>query len=276
MLESGFVRRVEGGTPFYSCVALQELGFLRHGFSTRHGGVSLLPERSLNLSQVSWDVPANVAENRRRFLAALHLENAQLATLSQVHSDRLHILDENTPAENGRPEADALGTRRNGIAIAVQVADCFPILVADARQRIVAAIHAGWRGILARIFEKTAAGLRAAFGTDPSDLVIAIGPGIRSCCFEVGPEVVEKFQDAYPRAQLSRPHPTRERKYFLDLTQALQIQFEKIGLDRDNIFDQGSCTCCNSSEFFSYRRDGPRSGRMMGLITLEKTLVVGS
>jgi len=200
----------------------------------------------------------------------LHLEDAHLATLSQVHSDRLHILDENTPLENGRPEADALATRRGGTAIAVQVADCFPILVTDARRRIVAAIHAGWRGILARIFEKTVAGLRVAFGTDPVDLMVAIGPGIRSCCFEVGPEVVEKFKEEYPRVQLSRPHPTRRRKYFLDLMQALQIQFEAIGLNRDNIFDQGDCTCCSAGEFFSYRREGPRSGRMMGLIALAK------
>jgi hypothetical protein len=271
MLEGGFLRRDETSLPFYSCIALQESGFLRHGFSTRHGGVSPLPQRSLNLSQVSWDMPANVSENRRRFLAALNLENAQLATLSQVHSDRLHILDENTPAENARPEADALGTCRDGIAIAVQVADCLPILVADPRQRIVAAIHAGWRGILARIFAKTVAGLRAAFGTDPSDLIIAIGPGIRSCCFEVGPEVVEEFHNAYPGVRLSKPHPTRYCKYFLDMPQALQIQFEEIGLNGDNIFDLGACTCCNTGEFFSYRCEGPRSGRMMGLIALKKT-----
>ena len=271
MLESGFLRRDEGGTPVYSCVALRELGFLRHGFSTRHGGVSPLPQGSLNLSLVSWDAPENVVENRRRFLAALNLEDAQLATLSQVHSDRLHILDEKTLVENGRPEADALGTCRDGIAIAVQVADCFPILVADSRRRTVAAIHAGWRGVLARIFTKTAAGLRAAFGADPSDLVTAIGPGIRSCCFEVGPDVAEKFQAAYPGARLSRPHPSRNGKYLLDMPQALQIQFEEVGLNRDNIFDLGVCTCCNTDEFFSYRREGPQSGRMMGLIALRTT-----
>jgi hypothetical protein len=268
MPESGFVKRENGGTSFYSCVALEELGFLRHGFSTRHGGVSPLPHNALNLSLVSWDVPANVHENRRRFLAALHLEAARLATVSQVHSDRLHILDEKTPVENG--QADALATRRERIAIAVQVADCFPILVADVRRRVVAAIHAGWRGTLARIVEKTAAGLRTAFGTDPADVVTAIGPGIRSCCFEVGPEVVEQFQAAYPRVQLSRPHPTRSGKYLLDLMQALWIQFEAVGLKADRIFDQGGCTCCNTGEFFSYRREGRHSGRMMGIIALRQ------
>lgn len=263
------MRRDGGGTPFYSCVALEELGFLRHGFSTRHGGVSPLPQSSLNLSLVPWDVQSNVHENRRRFLTALHLEDAQLATLSQVHSDRLYILDENTPAENGRTEGDALATRRNGIATAVQVADCFPILMVDARRRVVAAIHAGWRGILARIVEKTAAGLCSAFGTDPADLVTAIGPGIRSCCFEVGPEVVEQFHEAYPRAQLSRPHPTRAHKYLLDLMQPLQIQFQDAGLKADRVFDQSGCTSCNTDEFFSYRREGRHSGRMMGVIALK-------
>ena len=263
------MRRDEGGTPIYSCVALEEFGFLRHGFSTRLGGVSPLPQDSLNLSLVSWDVAANVHENRRRFLAALHLESARLATVAQVHADRLHILDENDAAGNKRTEADALATDRDGIAIAVQVADCFPILMADVHRSVVAAVHAGWRGTLARIVEKTAAGLRAAFGTDPADLVTAIGPGIRSCCFEVGPEVVEQFREAYPQIQLSRPHPAHTRKYLLDLTQALEAQFEAAGFRPDRIFDQGFCTCCNTAEFFSYRREGRHSGRMMGAIALK-------
>ena len=269
MFRGGFVRREKGGTAFYSCIALNEIPFLRHGFSTRHGGVSALSADSLNLSLVSWDSAANVAENRRRFLAALGLEHVHVATLSQVHSDRLHILDENVPAENGRPEADALATRQRGIAIAVQVADCFPIIVVDPKNRAVAAVHAGWRGTLARIFTKTVAGMRAAFGSEASDLITAVGPGIHPCSFEVGPEVAEEFRVEYPGAYLSRPHPAQQGKYLLDLPQALRIQFQEAGLRPDSIFDLDACTCCNTNEFFSYRGEGTYSGRMMALVCLE-------
>ncbi len=228
-----------------------------------------MPLKELNLSQVSWDTPANVAENRRRFLAALSLEDVPLVTLAQVHSARLHILDENTPPENGSPRADALATLQDSVAIGVQVADCFPILVADPRKKVIAAIHAGWRGTLERIFSRTVAGLRTGFGTDPADLITAIGPGIRRCCFEVGPEVVDEFREAYPGVGLAKAHPTRPRKYFVDLLQALQIQFDETGLKRDKVFDLGACTHCSTSEFFSYRGEGPHSGRMMAVIAMK-------
>jgi polyphenol oxidase len=268
MLESGFLRLEENGIVCYSCVALRKLPFLRHAFSTRHGGVSPLPAEALNLSHVSWDSPANVAENRRRFLAALRLDEVPLLTLAQVHSARLHILDENRVPENGRPQADAVATARNGVAVGVQVADCFPILVADPRKRVVAAIHAGWRGTLERIFSKTVAGLRDQFGTDSADLIAAIGPGIRPCCFEVGPEVVDRFREAFPGVKLATPRHARDDKWLLDLPRALQVQFEESGLDRDRIFDLGACTCCNTGEFFSYRGEGARSGRMMAVIAM--------
>jgi polyphenol oxidase len=268
MGDGGFKRQEENGIPYYACIAFQEFPFLRHGFSTRHGGVSPLPLTALNLSQVSWDSPTNVAENRRRFLAALRLEHVPLVTLSQVHSSRLHILDENTPPENGRPQADAVATMRSGTAIGVQVADCFPILVADPRKRVIAAIHAGWRGTLERIFSKTVAGLRAGFGTDPADLITAVGPGIHPCCFEVGPEVVDQFRAAYPGVKLAGPHPARHGKYFIDLPKALQLQFEETGLNVDNVFILNACTRCNTGEFFSYRGEGPQSGRMMAVIAI--------
>jgi YfiH family protein len=268
MSGDGFRRREENGVAFYTCTALDALPGIRHGFSARHGGVSRLPERALNLSAVDWDVPSNVDENRRLFLTALELQAAHLATLAQIHSDRIHIIEQNLAGTNDRPKADAQATGIPGVALAVQVADCFPVLMADRRRRGVSAIHAGWRGTAARIASKTAAKMRERFGCDPGELVVAIGPGIRSCCFEVGPEVAALFREQFPETALCRTSSQEGSKCLLDLPRALALQLEEAGVPQQNIFDLQACTRCNTSEFFSYRGEGIRSGRMMGIIGL--------
>jgi polyphenol oxidase len=268
MIQDPFVRREAGGLAYYSCIALEKVAGLRHGFSTRHGGTSALPEDALNLSFVPHDLPGSVTENRRRFLEALNVEKNQLATVSQIHSDRLVLVEDAAMAGRG-PEGDAIGTALAGVAVAVRVADCFPLLVADPRANAIAAIHAGWRGVLHRIFSKTAAGMKAAYGSDPRDWIVTVGPGIRSCCFEVGMEVSSAFAQEFPGAELIASASSRPGKVYLDLTRALRIQFTESGVDPANVFDLGACTCCHTDEFFSYRAEGPQSGRMMALICRE-------
>src|SRR5262245_4292074 len=266
MTREEFVRRVADGVPYYSCSALDELRFLRHGFSTRHGGVSL-PADNLNLSQVSWDSVEHVDENRRRFMTALGLGTATLATLSQIHSDRLHIIEEKEGQWNRRPQADALATRLQSVAVAVQIADCFPILMVDPRARAIAGVHAGWRGTLARIVSKSVQMMKRALDCDPTRLMLAIGPGIRRCCFEVGPEVVEAFDREFPGARLAEPHPAKPGSSLMDLRQALDVQFDEAGIPRSQVFDLAMCTRCRLDEFFSYRGEGPKSGRLMAVIS---------
>jgi hypothetical protein len=265
MVDRGFSRRERNGIPFYVCRALEEISDLRHGFSTRNGGVST-PSGCLNLGCVAWDTPEFVEENRRRFLSAIGAERSRLATLSQIHSDRVQIVESNCGWWSGSIEGDALATCLGGTAVAVQVADCFPILIADTRTHAVAAIHAGWRGTLTRILSKTVSALRAAYGCDPSLLLIAIGPGIRSCCYEVGQEVVDLYRQEYPGVEVASPHASRPGKYLMNLHAALSVQVCEAGIDPARVFDLGLCTCCGAHEFFSYRRDGPSSGRMMGAI----------
>lgn len=272
MAANGFVRREAKGVSFYCCSALEEIPFLRHGFSTRHGGVSPLPVDSLNLGRVAWDAAERVEENRRRFMAALNLQGVSLTTLSQAHSDRVHIIEENSGQWNHRTEGDALVTRLAGLALAVQVADCFPILIADPETGAIAGVHSGWRGTLARIALKTIEKMTADFGCNPARLIAAIGPGIRACCFEVGPEVVSSFELKFPGARLTAARSGDADKHLLDLRKALDLQFEEAGLSPVNIFDLGACTRCGVDEFFSYRGEGPRSGRMMGLIARTRDL----
>lgn len=252
---------------YYSCTAFEGIPCLRHGFSTREGG-SGVDERSLNLNYSPRDSVERVRGNRQRFLAALHLENARLATLRQVHSNRVYIIEDNA-CEWNESEGDALATAAEGIALAVKTADCFPVLIADRAKRAIAAVHSGWRGTLSRILFLTIQEMRIHFGSSPSDLIVAVGPGIRSCCFEVGSDVAGLFEREYPDAHASIPIPDRTGKHFLDLCRALDMQLDLAAIPQENRYDLGECTRCNNNRFFSYRAEGPASGRMMAVIGLK-------
>lgn len=264
MRKDGFVLHHAGEIPFYSCRALEEVPGVLHGFSTRRGAATARAGRSLNLGYVSWDSPERVNENRRRFLRALHLDGAHLATLRQVHSNRVYIIKD-IPTQWNPPEGDALATALENVALAVEIADCLPILIADPLARTVAAVHAGWRGTLAHVLRATVTEMQRAFGADPERLLAAVGPGIRSCCFEVGREVVELFEKEFPDFRLSRP-ALRPGKYLLDLGMALEKELDDSGVRPENRYDLALCTRCHPQELFSYRAEGDRSGRMMAVI----------
>jgi hypothetical protein len=193
---------------------------------------------------------------------------ARLTTLSQIHSDIVHAVEPGADDRSVTREGDALITRQFGVAIAVQVADCFPILLFDRDSGAMAAVHSGWRGTAARILSKTLACMEQAFGARRESMMVAIGPGIRSCCMQVGPEVSERFGQEYPGHSLARPQAGREGKYLLDMPAALTLQCAEAGIPSDQIFDIGLCTRCRSDEFFSYRAEGAAAGRMVGLIGL--------
>jgi len=268
-MDSDFLRQGRGGIVFYECRALAEIPGVRHGFSTRHGGSGPQSRAALNLGRVSWDTAENVQENRRGFLEALGLAPASLRTLSQVHSDRVRIIEENSGDWNSPtrpPEGDGMITALPAIALGIQVADCFPVLVADPKRGVIANLHAGWRGTAARIAEKGVRTIVARFGCEPADLRVAIGPGIRSCCFEVGPEVAAAFEAGFPGAALARPRPGSPGKHLVDLPRALRDQLQTAGVRDRHIFDLGACTRCHLDEFFSYRGEGPRAGRLMAVI----------
>ena len=173
-----------------------------------------------------------------------------MATAKQIHSDRVLLVK--SPGPQG--EGDALISNLPGIALAVRTADCLPILIADPRNRTVAAIHAGWRGVVSEIASKTIQAMCQQFDSQPEDLVVAIGPGIGSCCFEVGPEVAAQFQQA--------------GRVKLDLVETTCRQLRRNGVSLEKISSSGLCSCCNPELFESYRRDREAAGRMLAVIGL--------
>jgi YfiH family protein len=170
--------------------------------------------------------------------------------LKQIHSNVVLLADE--PGVVG--EGDALITSRPGLAVSVRTADCYPILLADVRNRAIAAIHAGWRGTSAQIVIRTLQKMNLEFGTEPGDVSAAIGPGIGVCCYEVGEDVARQFGFA------QRTH--------LDLMSENRKQLEQAGVSPQNIQALDVCTFCDAERFFSYRREKEKAGRMTSFIML--------
>lgn len=190
--------RSTGGQQILQARLLTDLPWLVHGFSTRPGGTSdLNGKRVLNLGFTDWDRRQPVEANRAAFVAALPAGGMPLIAMRQIHSDVVLI----TPAVPESPQTgDALATKTPNLLLGVQTADCVPILLADLRNRAVAAVHAGWRGTLARIVVKTLGRMQMEFGTQPKDVVAALGPAVGRCCYEVGAEVAQAFATQFPAA----------------------------------------------------------------------------
>jgi polyphenol oxidase len=265
MNTDGFILQNNQGIPYYSCRAFESLPWLHHGFSTRHGGASGAGNGCLNLQDASWDSPDRVHENKRRFLAALHLDKSSLITMHQVHSNQVQIVEQLADQRNPL-EGDALITRAENAALAIKTADCLPVLIADPVHKAIGAVHSGWRGTLSRILPNTIQEMQRAFGSNPAELLAAVGPGIRACCFEVGAEVVHLFEKSYAGSQIAQPIPDRPDKYRIDLCNIINLQMDIAGIAQKNRHDLAACTCCNIRDFFSYRAEGSASGRMMAVI----------
>ena len=229
--------------------------------------MSAAPFNELNLSARD-DDPGSVAENMLRFCRECGLTRCPPAVQRQVHGCTVTWVggrDGPGPVGAREVDGDALVTRTRGMPVAVQVADCVPLLLWDPVQGVVAAVHAGWRGTVERVVEATLAEMAGRVGTRTGDVRAAIGPSIGGCCYEVGPEVAEALAVSFEETDfLAGGSEERPR---VDLRSANRAALLRAGVRADFISRVGGCTAC-SSEYFSYRRDGPRTGRMMGVIQL--------
>lgn len=277
--------------------AWQKLKWLWHGFSTRRGGLSgcYAPEDApgeLNLGFTGCDDRQNVLGNRRLLAEAITgTGDTPLVTLRQVHSSVLVI-----PGSEGSEctcRGDGLITDRPGILIGVQTADCTPVFVADRKRKVVAAFHAGWRGTVKRIVENGIGRMRLEFGSQPKDLIAAIGPGIGACCYAVGEELLSELESqfAYARelfhevydsdpvrtkypmlflTQRAPGHSPIGPKLHLDVTEANRRQLLDAGLAPNAIQVIGGCTSCHGDLFFSHRGSRGHCGRMLSVIGIAK------
>jgi polyphenol oxidase len=250
------------------CDPIEEIGF-KNAFSTRHGGVSDLPVDSLSLGNFSQDGRDKIIENRRRFLSALNAADWHLVTARQVHGSELHAIDSLDDAIKEPVACDALVSNIERTLLAVQTADCLPILLADPATGVFAAVHAGWRGTLTGILARTIEQMQLRYNSHIDNLHVAFGPAIAACCFEVGPEVLAQFRDRYDYANELITKSQADGKAHLDLKGANARQLIDCGIPKDRIYDSKFCTVCRNDLFFSYRfeRGAEKAvGRLMGVI----------
>jgi YfiH family protein len=269
---AGFYWRQDSGVQALVCAALEADGFA-NGFSTRIGGVSPMPDNSLNLAGFNEDSADNILENRRRFLK-LFPGNWILAGCWQVHGVDVRVvkdLDDARPAEDAHGDTvycDAVVSNATGVLAGVKTADCVPVLLACPVTGSFAAVHAGWRGTFGGVVLYAVERLATEYGAQPKNLRVAIGPAATHCCYEVGPEVVEGFRErfAYADDLFTATRPGHAR---IDLLKANRRQLEDAGIDPERIHVAGLCTMCRTDLFFSYRKEKQvlgRVGRLMSVI----------
>jgi len=259
-----------GKVHFLEPKQMADRGVSLQGFTTRHEGVSRPPYNSLNLGLSTNDSPHNVEGNRSILARALGTRVEQLVTVTQVHGSDLLLLDQPNPdfAHFQRLECDGIVTNQPEVMIGVCTADCVPVLLLDPVHRVIAALHAGWKGSAEGIVRKGVEAMTSLFDGNPADILAAIGPAIGPCCYEVDQPVANAFRAAGNDFDACA-EPLGEGSWRLNLAEVNRRQLLRAGLDERNIETTPLCVCCEKDLFFSYRRDKGETGRQMGFIMLK-------
>lgn len=273
--------------------------WLWHGFSTRLGGTSRAfcgedAPGELNLGFTAADERDAVAQNRRLLAEAVTEDAATpVVALRQFHSNLVVVISEEDARRERPRKADGAITAAPGMLLAIQTADCIPVLVADKRRKVVGAFHAGWRGTVKRIVELGVGRMRLEFGCRPEDMIAAIGPGVGQCCYAVGQEVLSQFESQFRYAadlfrevfdsdpvrtkypmlfltQRAPGHSPTGPELHLDLIEANRRQFLDAGLNPSAIRVIRGCTSCHTDLFFSHRASRGHAGRMMSVIGIRQ------
>lgn len=247
---------------------------ISHFVTTRHGGYSCGTYGTFNCAPFSGDAPESVRRNQQLLMNELDPRPLELVIPMQTHGTVCEVIDDrflSASPEQRRQRltgVDALMTDRPGQCLCISTADCVPVLVYDRTHRAIAAVHAGWRGTVAGIVTQTLQRMHQTYGTSGEDVVACIGPSISQAAFEVGEEVYEAFrQQRFDLAQIAVRHPDTGKAH-LDLWRANAMQLEAFGVSADRIEVAGLCTYILHEQFFSARRLGIHSGRILSGIAL--------
>jgi YfiH family protein len=249
-MKQNYVINDRNGVKWLSIPELDKIDFIRHSFIIKQRDSGVETNGALK------EIAARI----------LNLEKAQVATINQTHSDAVFVHNaDNRATDEG---ADAHITDRQGVALGIVTADCVPVLLIDRKKRIVAAVHAGWRGTAKKIVQKTVEKMSDYFGSKSEDLTAGIGPSIGQCCYEVDEKVIEPMKKGFD--YLNRfSAQKKENKWHIDLQMINREQLIETGLMPDNINIVNLCTSCHSDLFYSYRRDGAGTGRMMAVVMIK-------
>ena len=241
---------------------------LLHGFLGRRGGKSVGRYAGLNVSYRVGDDNKVVSQNVCDVKLAMGIHDGKIVTMQQVHGDNLIEVTDKQMKEAGA--ADALVTAENGVFLGVLTADCVPLLFIAPKQRLAAAVHAGWRGTLAGIVSKTVDDFMSRYGVAAGDLEVALGPSIGVCCYEVNEDVATPLMKKW--GALTTPSiAMKDGKPHINLSRLNRDILRAAGVPGTQLFQIGPCTSCAAEEFFSYRRQGGETGRQIGVVGWQAT-----
>jgi YfiH family protein len=261
------IKKSKGTILIYQAENLTQQSDIDHFFTTRTGGVSVEVFRSLNFGTQHGEAE-NMTTNLQILSASFQFDQSRIILPKQTHSDRIVVITTNY-SEQILDETDALITNLTSVCLAVKTADCVPILLFDPVKKAIAAVHSGWRGTVQNIIGKTIKKMNQTYGTNPNNLVAAIGPCISQENYEVGNDVFEYFQKLFPEQESILRFEPNEKKALLNLTEANKRLLIESGVKEGNIECSGICTFSNQNDFYSARRDGQKTGRMLNGIMLK-------
>lgn len=263
-----FDERVVNGVPYLSFPLLEQTGIVRHGFSTRLGGVSKGHCATMNISTTRGDDMAAIEENRRRIAAAIGVDPSDFTYTHQTHTTNVAVAEEK---DRGGKFADTDGMVTNvpGICLVTFYADCVPLFFVDPEHRAIGLSHSGWRGTVGRMGKVTLELMHEQYGTEPDQVFAAIGPSICQDCYEVSGDVIEEFRETFDEALWPELfYEKADGKYQLDLWRANQAVMMEAGVGRERIAVTNVCTHCNPEILFSHRSTGTARGNLSAFLAL--------
>jgi uncharacterized protein, YfiH family len=263
--------------PHISFPVLIQIPFVRHGFSTRLGGVSEGFFSSMNFgvdTSPYQDDPENIKENYKRIAKSIGVDPNSFVVSKQVHKTHIRVVEEKdlgkgvtVPADYS--EIDGLITNKPGITLVTKYADCVPLYFVDPKKKAIGLSHSGWRGTVKKIGKITVEEMQKAYGSNPEDIFTVIGPSICKDCYEIGAEVAEEFLMAFPDAYEKGILKNKDNgKFQCDLWAANREVMLEAGLKGDNIHISNVCTCCNSDWLFSHRITGFQRGSLAAFLAI--------
>lgn len=268
--------REEGDVPYLTYPMLEACGIVRHGFSTRLGGVSEEHLSSMNLGFGRGDREENVRENFRRIAAAIGFAPENLVLSHQTHTTNVRIVTEKDRGSGfTRPlpwtDVDGLVTNVPELVLATFYADCVPLFFVDPVKKAIGLSHSGWRGTAGKIGKGTVETMQKAYGSRPQDILAAIGPSICQECYEVSEDVISEFEKAYDARYWDALFYRKENgKYQLSLWKANELVFLESGILPEHISVTDVCTCCNPEVLYSHRASGGMRGNLAAFLELKK------
>ena len=268
-------QEVTDSTPYLEYPLLKSTGIVKHGFSTRLGGVSKGYYELLNLGMKSGDDKTLVQENFRRIGAAMEVNIEDMVFSAQTHTDNLHVVTESNRGMGiTRPleyqDVDGLVTNYAGICLVTFYADCVPLFFVDPVKKAIGLSHSGWRGTVAKIGKRTLQLMQEQFDSNPRDILATIGPSICVDCYEVSEEVIEQFRQHFAKKHWEALFVHKSNgKYQLDLWKANELIFREAGIQAEHMAISNLCTFCNSGILYSHRRSGNKRGNLAAFLALK-------